>query len=366
MISEVIISKLLNNYKDQKKNESSFIDAQSVHWDHYFKENDKFYNSENLINFRKNLILSQGLDDSTNLQNILNLFEVLKYFDSNYLKKNLPEKNIGNCEHAVNFLGYYFDYGIIHHLKWYEEVQKYIQDEFNVLEIGGGFGSFARIILNNKNIKYFSIDLPEANLMSNYYLQSHFPKKKIFNYSDLKTNSVSKVINDYDIFILPPRILENEKIKFDFIINTRSFMEMNKKIIKEYFNFIQKKINQNGYFLNINKYLKSTVKEDIKFEEYPYDENWKVEISKKSFLQPNIHFLLTKRQSNKGDIGNELLSIKHCLKKKNEIKMMSLFRRYVKKIIWLIGKKILIFLFSKKILKKISNVIYNISEDKKD
>ena len=36
MISEVIISKLLNNYKDQK-NESSFIDAQSVHWD-YFKE----------------------------------------------------------------------------------------------------------------------------------------------------------------------------------------------------------------------------------------------------------------------------------------------------------------------------------------
>ena len=91
MISEVIISKLLNNYKDQK-NESSFIDAQSVHWDHYFKENNKFYNSENLINFRKNLILSQGLDDSTNLQNILNLFEVLKYFDSNYLKKSSRKK----------------------------------------------------------------------------------------------------------------------------------------------------------------------------------------------------------------------------------------------------------------------------------
>ena len=39
-----------------------------------------------------------------------------------------------------------------------------------------------------------------------------------------------------------PGILENENIKFDFIINTRSFMEMNKKIIKEYFNFIQKKL----------------------------------------------------------------------------------------------------------------------------
>ena len=51
------------------------------------------------------------------------------------------------------------------------EIENYLKDNFYVLEIGGGFGSFARIILNNKNVKYFLIDLPEANLMSNYYLQ---------------------------------------------------------------------------------------------------------------------------------------------------------------------------------------------------
>ena len=40
----------------------------------------------------------------------------------------------------------------------------------------------------------------------------------------------------------------------------------------------------------------------------------------KSFLQPNLHFLLTKRQSNQGDIGNELLSIKKFLKKRMKLK----------------------------------------------
>ena len=48
-------------------------------------------------------------------------------------------------------------------------------------------------------------------------------------------------------------------------------MEMNKKTINDYFSFIQNKINVNGYFLNVNRYLKSSVNEKIKFEEYPYD-----------------------------------------------------------------------------------------------
>ena len=61
-------------------------------------------------------------------------------------------------------------------------------------------------------------------------------------------------------------------------------MEMNKKTIKEYFDLIQSNVKSDGYFLNINRYLKSTVGEDIKFDEYPYDNLWNVEISKKSFF----------------------------------------------------------------------------------
>ena len=37
----------------------------------------------------------------------------------------------------------YFDYGIAHHLKWYEKIEKYISDGFCIMEVGGGFGSLA-------------------------------------------------------------------------------------------------------------------------------------------------------------------------------------------------------------------------------
>ena len=88
------------------------------------------------------------------------------------------------------------------------------------MEIGGGFGSFARIILNNKNVKYFLIDLPEANLISNYYLQLSFPEKEYLTILILKIG-LEKNVENYDIFILP-KILDTKNINYDFIINTRS------------------------------------------------------------------------------------------------------------------------------------------------
>ena len=360
-------SYLIDVYKKTKEEEKLFIHNQSIHWERYYKENEKFYNLENLINFRKNQILSEGLDDAMNLQNSFNLLEALKYFDGNFLKKHLPEKNIGNCDYSINFLGYWFDYGIIHHLKHYEKIEKYIKNNFVILEIGGGFGSLARIIMNDKKCKYFLIDLPEANLMSNFYLQTHFPEKKIFNYSDFKEKSLEEVIENYDIFILPPGTLDKQNIKFDFIINSRSFAEMNKKTIKEYFTLIHSKINKDGYFLNINRHLKSTVGEDIKFDEYPYDNLWNVQISKKSFLQDHIHFLLVQRQVNEGNIGNELLKIKNSNKKYKSLifKMFSLTKHYIKRFFWLTIKIILTYLFTKKLLKKLAKVVYNITEIRK-
>ena len=361
-------SYLIDVYKKTVEDKELYIDSQSVHWEKRYKANEKFLNLDNLKNFRKKQILSEGLDDAMNLQNNFNLSESLRYFDGKFLKKNLPEKNIGNCQYSVNFFGYWFDYGIIHHLKWYEEMEKFINNNSNILEIGGGFGSLARIIINNKNVKYFMIDLPEANMMSNYYLQNHFPEKKIFNYLDFKDKKFEEVFDDYDIFILPPRTLDNQNIKFDFVINARSFQEMNKKIIEEYFKLIQSKINENGYFLNINRYIKSTVKEDIKFDEYPYDNLWNVEISKKSFLQNHTHFFLVSRQPHEGNITNELNKIRNFNKEfKNNIlmKKLTLLKSFIKKFFWVTFKIILTSMLSKKLLKKLAKVIYNISETPK-
>lgn len=363
MNSKKDFSHLIEVYKKTKEDEKFFINSQSKHWESHYKGKDKFYNLENLINFRKNQVLSHGLDDAMNLQNSFNLLEALKYFDNDFLKKNLPKKNVGNCEYSTNFLGYWFDYGIIHHLKWYEKINKYIQNNFFILEIGGGFGSFARIILNNKNVKYFLIDLPEANLMTNFYLESHFPEKKIFNYSDFKEKKLEEVLNNYDIFILPPKTLENKNIKFDFIINARSFQEMNKKVIKEYFELIHTKIKRDGYFLNINRYSKFIENENIKIEDYPYDNFWNVEISEKGFLQEHLQLILTKRQDDKGNIVSELLKLKRLNMewKSPKYEILQSIKNFLKRIIYFTLKTILTFFISKKLLKKMSIVLLNIS-----
>jgi hypothetical protein len=234
-----------------------------------------------------------------------------------------------------------------------------------VLEIGGGFGSLARIIIKNKNTKYFLIDLPEANLLSNYYLKNFFPEKKIFNYLDFKNLDIEKEINNFDIFIIPPNTLKSKKLFFDFIINTRSFMEMKMNIIQEYFDLIQNKIVEGGFFLNVNRYLKSTVGEDIYFYKYPYDEKWDVVISEKSFLQDHICFFLAIRKKVVGNIKEELKKIeiitqnqKFFIIKSNLINSLT---SPIKKIFYLIIKKVLIILFGKKKINRVAQILYNIS-----
>lgn len=202
-----------------------------------------------------------------------------------------------------------------------KDLEKYVLNKNikSFCEIGGGFGSLQELVIKNYNIKLLSIDLPEANLMNTYYLKNNFPNKKFYLYDDyLKKNFFTyKDFIKNDIIILPPNCKIDNKINIDLFINTRSMMEMNYNIIKKYFNFIHKHISKNGYFLNINRYEKTSVGYPIRIHEYPYDNNWKVIKSKSSFNQNWIHFLLTKREvsDSKCNIKNELKLIEKIGKK---------------------------------------------------
>jgi hypothetical protein len=70
---------------------------------------------------------------------------------------------------------------------------------------------------------------------------------------------------------------------------------MNYFTINKYFDLINKHLKKDGYFLNINRYEKSTVGHSIKFFKFPYGPKWEKLISKRSWSQNNIHFLLTKK-----------------------------------------------------------------------
>ena len=68
-------SYLINVYKQTLNDKKDFIKTRSIHWDNFYEKNNKFFDIKNLINFRKNQILSKGLDDAMNLQNKLDLIE---------------------------------------------------------------------------------------------------------------------------------------------------------------------------------------------------------------------------------------------------------------------------------------------------
>ena len=72
-------------------------------------------------------------------------------------------------------------------------------------------------------------------------------------------------------------------------------MEMKKKTIKEYFDYIQKNISKDGIFLNINRYFSYHSGEQNFLANYPYDENWKILKSKPTNFEKHIHLFLTKR-----------------------------------------------------------------------
>lgn len=354
----------------------------SDHWKGYYENQYlKFSKIENIPNFRNDQLLSSGCDDSDRKSSLLDLTENIKNWelDQEFLIKNLSKKNIGNNNTSKFFLGYHLDYAELVHIKFYLHIRNKIKKKINVIcEIGGGFGSLARIFLNQFNSKYILIDLPEANLISSYFLQSHFPNKKLFLYDDFlqkkEKNSIidEKCLEENDIFILPPWTLNSfsEKIEIDMYINTYSFMEMKKETLKEYFDFIHQHSKIGSYFLNINRYRKDTSGEIIKFSQYPYDNDWDCLVSERSPTRYNIHIMLTERKKE---------NIKNPIKKKLEELIVEEkrsfsskeYQRYanipivgkIEKILRIAARSLLIKIFGVNFLNKIGKKLYNINNE---
>ena len=318
---------------------------------------------DNLVNFRSyNVRLFEGDNAKGTKRTIFTFFlEILQELGSEFVFNNLNKKNVGNCDDAYKIDNRFFDKDFIYQFHYFNDLVKLVFSKKKiktVCEIGGGFGSLARIILNNYDCKYFCIDLPEANFLTSYYLNESLTKKKIYLYNDYlkeKDEFVSSDnIDNFDIFILPPWAKFNDELKIDLFINARSMIEMEFAVIQKYFHIIHKYISDDGFFLNINRYTKDVVGYSINLHDYPYDNNWEVTLSKKSFKQPHIHFLLTQRKfSNfKNNIKDEIEKIKIESKKYKE-PSLALRRRLLKG--FLVNKfwKIFKILFKKSFLKKL-------------
>ena len=175
----------------------------------------------------------------------------------------------------------------------------------------------------------FSIFSAENLFEKNYQQQSpdgfksfsKEPDTKITRGWDRKTDITKMLEKGYDLMgysgftslNLPHSLAVDfgKKIKSDFCINIRSMMEMNTDSINKYFKYIQENLSEDGYFLNVNRYFTDGNKYNFYFYNFPYDKNWLIIKNKTTWLQKNIHFLLTRKNNVAlDDVGNLLKKLK--------------------------------------------------------
>ena len=302
----------------------------SKHWDIYPSNfHEVLFNKDKIANFRRNE-LSFKFNDSLEkaiLSRTKKVLSRLSEITGNEFIEENKEILVGNPQTlTINNKPYdyhdlfiiYFIYALFPFLS-----EKNKKKKFFVCDIGGGYGALAhRIKKNFPNAVCLLFDLPEQNYISNYYLKKLTPTAKVLdlenlmklkNVSSLDILKIKKIdLIKYDYIILPGYLIKQLPSNFvDLFVNTRSFMEMNIETVNFYFSQIHRTINKTGLFYCVNRYKKKTSGDTIKFKNFPLDENWIFEISRKSFSQPLIHEALVRRVSFKNyKLRKELMRLK--------------------------------------------------------
>jgi putative sugar O-methyltransferase len=284
----------------------------SRHWKKYDARRH-LYTFANLINFRNNQ-LSEGLDQTFPPKTQREIYlQLVAELGKKYVRENLTDKNIGNGRDCFMQAGLVVDGGQNYTIRWLYDLEAtaFAEKKIRVVcEIGGGYGALAQKIRTRFGCKFILIDLPEANILSSYYLSQHFPDARFLLADEMPGKTVTKeMVERYDFIIIPPWYKLADDVMVDLFINTRSMMEMNIDVIARYFSLIQSHTVEGGFFFNLNRYQKRSVGYPIQLSKYPYDKKWDVVLSKPAWRQEGHHFLLTRRTRRDGNIGEEMRRI---------------------------------------------------------
>lgn len=252
----------------------------------FFKDNhvliNKFKNGfdeDYLDNFKSNFTLN-----FTSRFNKFSLKKILAHGLSPFFKKNsaierlkfefkeqkynkiiLPDSNILNRQQA---LAYLFFNDIIN----LDQINKL--KKINYLEIGSGAGHLALLFIKHLEVNKINlIDLPEIIPLTFIYISYMFPDISISlpNEENLREASL--------ISFETPNTIDNID-NFNLMVNTQSFAEMNLSNIKNYFNFLRSKCEDQNIFYcynRVEKYMRNQNNTEnelhpIRFTEYDWSE----------------------------------------------------------------------------------------------
>ena len=283
-----IFNKKLNHKNIWQKRSRKFINS--------LIKNNGNLNLNFLKNFRSHKKKFIAENPSIEINNFLkeklysHHIEYNKYLYKKLTKNNPEQKkimksfkldNVGNpgyCE----IDGLKINERFLRHCHFYSLFKKFFPKnkiEY-VTDIGGGYGSFAKMIHSNfKKVKILIIDLPEQLFTAKYYLSTNFPETKISSLKDIYLSKKidKKFLSKYEIVLIPNTELHKIKINFkkNLVINFNSFGEMDRESFFEYFK--SNLLTKSKYLFSINR-LDSfpTYKNNISFINYGFDNYKKI------------------------------------------------------------------------------------------
>lgn len=169
-------------------------------------------------------------------QEILNIREKTR----NLLEKyTVPYSLLGGCLRKVTIDGHEYSIRYLNLLEQHDNIASFINfgDAYSVFEIGGGFGINIHLLLENyKNIrKVLYLDIPPNLYVGTQYLKA-FYGSAVFDYKALKPlKSIRFSADDnIEIFCIAPWQIEKFESAVDIFMNSRSFVEMPQKVVKNY------------------------------------------------------------------------------------------------------------------------------------
>lgn len=162
------------------------------------------------------------------------------------------------------------------------------ENSHSILEIGGGYGRNAYVILMlNSHIKVTLVDIPPALYIAQRYLCSLFKNHRVFmarefsSYEEVKEEMEAAAL----VFLLPHQLALLPDKSYDFSLNISSFGEMRMDQLRWYFKELDR-LTKNYFYTK--QWLVSKNPFDgieLHLDDYPYPVTWQAIYHRKCAVQ---------------------------------------------------------------------------------
>lgn len=257
------VKELLEHYNSFNKFVKQEYDTNynvSQFWQDIFESRSNFPSFNELLTFQRGMYLvgvgkDNNYDEATESQIWQGYRELVRHSVPDWYLKELNEPIVGSpfiytdgeCTMSASYL-----LNTVHSYTITKLCTEYGLSSPRIAEIGPGWGALSSQLIQSLQPKsYALIDLPENLLLSSTVLRCTAPNR---SHSFLD----NPVCESELISMFPPQ-KDLKQDKFDLIINSFSFQEMELDVVQDYLSWAKRKLSENGILVSINSHGKTSV-----------------------------------------------------------------------------------------------------------